>query len=136
MERRGKHLSFVRMARRKSYPASLMSAYVRESGSGSSRQEGVVGVGLESTLKRESVFYAYNHVGWSAFCREDHGCNLCCDRFDLVAVFPACQFDRFNGRWPRQSPRSNWWPDFWSFRANLLWRPGFRLRCDWRVSIS
>src|SRR5437899_10588599 len=28
-----------------------MSAYVRESGSGSSRQEGVVGVGLESTLK-------------------------------------------------------------------------------------
>src|SRR5438105_5377414 len=51
MERRGKHLSFVRMARRKSYPASLMSAYVRESGSGSSRQEGVVGVGLESTLK-------------------------------------------------------------------------------------
>src|SRR5437667_9435439 len=51
MERRGKHSSFVRMARRKSYPASLMSAYVRESGSGSSRQEGVVGVGLESTLK-------------------------------------------------------------------------------------
>src|SRR5947199_10454678 len=51
MERRGKHLSFVRIARRKSYPASLMSAYVRESGSGSSSQEGVVGVGLESTLK-------------------------------------------------------------------------------------
>src|SRR5207247_1379090 len=39
------------MARRKNCPASLMSAYVRESGSGSSRQEGVVGVGLESTLK-------------------------------------------------------------------------------------
>src|SRR5438552_11514330 len=39
------------MARRKNCPASLMSAYVRESESGSSRQEGVVGVGLESTLK-------------------------------------------------------------------------------------
>src|SRR5437667_12815628 len=51
MERRGRRLSFTRMARRKSYPASLMSAYVREGGSGSSRQEGVVGVGFESTLK-------------------------------------------------------------------------------------
>src|SRR5205823_12833352 len=59
--------------------------------------------------------YAYNHVCRSTFCREDHGCNLCCDRFDVVAVFPACQFDRFNGRWPRQSPRSNWWPDFGLF---------------------
>src|SRR5207247_1379091 len=86
--------------------------------------------------KRGSVFYAYNHVCRSTFCREDHGCNLCCDRFDLVAVFPACQFDRFNGRWPRQSPRSNWWRDFCTFRANLLRCPAFRLRCDQRVSVS
>src|SRR5437762_8163950 len=40
------------MARRKNCPASVMSAYVRESESGSSRQEGVVGVDLESNLKR------------------------------------------------------------------------------------
>src|SRR5207249_3792137 len=52
MERRGRRLSFTRMARRKSYPASLMSAYVRESGSGLRVQEGVVGVDLESNLKR------------------------------------------------------------------------------------
>src|SRR5437763_12923749 len=52
MERRGKHLSFVRMARRMSYPARLMSAYVSGSGSGLRVQEGVDGVDLESNLKR------------------------------------------------------------------------------------
>src|SRR5438093_10756236 len=52
MERREKHLSFIRMARRKNCPASLTSVYARESGSGLRVQEGVVGVGFESNLKR------------------------------------------------------------------------------------
>src|SRR5207244_12264056 len=52
MERREKHLSFIRMARRKNCPASLTSVYARESESGLRVQEGVVGVDLESNLKR------------------------------------------------------------------------------------
>src|SRR5437879_8543545 len=52
MERREKHLSFIRMARRKNCPASLTSVYARESESGLRVQEGVVGVGFESNLKR------------------------------------------------------------------------------------
>src|SRR5947207_2778739 len=123
------------MARRKNCPASLMSAYVRESESGSSRQEGVVGVGLESTLKGGAFsMRTITSVGVLSVAKIMGAIyaviGLILLPFFLLASLIGSMAGGHDNR-----PRSNWWPDFWTFRANLLWCPGFRLRCDRRVSV-